>query len=109
MGKKLNFTMDQLLATTTIDAAMFELSEIANKYGAKWNFNTGEGTEIRYIKKDSPIVVANLQAIIKAKHSIGKSVNKEKKMLESAMALLREYIVECPIDEQIKILKSVQP
>ena len=98
---------DSFLDLATIDASMFILHEIANRNGANWDWDTGQGTEIRYTREDSPQVVACLQAIVKSKRRLGKSVKRDKAILDRAMEELRAYFPTVSRDKQIEILKLV--
>lgn len=94
--------MDGLLAHCELDAAIFMLKEITDLPECKLDTQG-------FTDKYSPQVFVCVQSIIKCKNKLGKSSKKDKVLLNQVLERLRKYIVTVDRDEQIKILKYVQP
>lgn len=95
--------MDFLGAEAELQAALWMLKEITDLPECKV-------AENGFTDKYSAQVFVCVQSIIKCKRKIGRSVlKKDKEMLEHAKKSLQRYFVTLDRDEQIKILKYVQP
>lgn len=79
---------DTFTAYITIDAGMFMLCEISNKNGANWNWDTGEGTQIRVTEDDAEQVEVILVDIIQAQKFIGQDATEN----EDFLVKVREMI-----------------
>jgi hypothetical protein len=95
--------MDLLGTDAELQAAQWMLKEVADLPECK---EAGDGFVDRY----SAQVFVYVQSIIKCKRKLGKSVlKKDKELLEKARLRLQKYFVTLDRDEQIKIMKYVQP
>lgn len=95
--------MDFLDAELELDAASFMLRSIQELPECK-------DSENGFTDKHSPQVFVCIQSIIKCKRALNKSVSKsDKNMLLIARERLRAHFVTLDRDEQIKVLKYVQP
>ena len=95
--------MDFLGADAELQAALWMLKEVADLPECK----EAEGG---FVDRYSAQVFVYVQSIIKCKRKLGKSVlKKDKELLEKARLRLQKYFVTLDRDEQIKIMKYVQP
>lgn len=95
--------MDLFGAQAELDAAMWMLKEVADLPECK----EADGG---FLDKYSPKVFVCIQSIIKCKRKLGKSVlKKDKELLQYAKERLQKYFVTVDRDEQIRIMKYVQP
>ena len=95
--------MDFFEADAELQAALWMLKEITDIPECK-------GAENGFIDKYSAQVFVCVQSIIKCKRKLGKSVLKvDKQLLQQSKLRLQKYFVTLDRDEQIKVLKYVQP
>ena len=95
--------MDFLGADAELQAALWMLEDIKDLPECKV-------AENGFIDKYSPQVFVCVQSIIKCKRKLGRSILKnDKQLLEQAKLRLQKYFVTLDRDEQIKIMKYVQP
>ena len=95
--------MNLLGADAELGAAMFMLQEVSDLPECK---DSQDGFTDRY----SPQVFVYVQSIMKCKRQLGKSILKrDKELLQNAKSKMQKYILTVDRDEQIKILKFVQP
>ena len=96
------FTED-LLADAELGAALYILEEVSKNEKC---LNAPDG----YSDEFSPQVFVCIQSIIRCKRRLRKSILKtDKVLLANAKARLQKYFPTVDRDEQIKILKFVQP
>jgi hypothetical protein len=95
--------MDLLGTDAELQAAQWMLKEVADLPECK-------EAEDGFVDKYSAQVFVYVQSIIKCKRKLGKSVlKKDKELLENARLRLQKYFVTLDRDEQIKVMKYVQP
>ena len=95
--------MNLLGADAELQAAIWMLDEISK-------FPENHAVENGFADKYSPQVFVCVQSIIKCKRQMGNSIlKKDKELLQVAKSKMQKYILTVDRDEQIKILKYVQP
>jgi hypothetical protein len=95
--------MDFLGADAELQAALWMLKEVSDLPECK-------EAEDGFTDKHSARVFVYVQSIIKCKRKLKRSVLKaDKELLEKARLRLQKYFVTLDRDEQIKIMKYVQP
>jgi hypothetical protein len=95
--------MDFLDADAELQAAIWMLKEVTD-------LPECQTAENGFADKYSPQVFVYAQSIIKCKRQLGKSIlKKDKQVLQLAKERMQKYILTVDRDEQIKILKFVQP
>lgn len=87
-----------------VECALWFLGFVDHRNDGNWNGKVSGVTDIKYQIEDSPSIVSCLQDIIKHKKH-----KKYKEALEKAMEVLRKYFITLDRDDQIKVLKYVQP
>lgn len=99
----MNDIMDYFEADAEYQAAIWMLKQITDLPECK-------GAEGGFTDKYSAQVFVCIQSIIKCKRKMGKSILKnDKLLLEQSKLRLRKHFVTLDRDEQIKVLKYVQP
>lgn len=95
--------MDLLEADLELQAALYMLKQIVDS-------SECQDAEFGYIEKHSPQVFVCMKSIIRCKRKLKRSVLKsDKDLLDNAKKRMQKYILTVDIDEQIRILKYVQP
>jgi hypothetical protein len=95
--------MDLLWYDAELQTAIWMLKEVTDLPECK-------EAEDGFVDKYSAQVFVYVQSIIKCKRKLGKSVlKKDKQLLEKAKLRLQKYFVTLDRDEQIKVMKYVQP
>lgn len=95
--------MDYLQADAEYGAAMFMLNDINNLPECK-------EAENGFTDRHSAQVFVCAQSIIKSKKKMGLSISKkDNQLLKQSLTRLQKYIITLDHDEQIKVLKYVQP
>lgn len=95
--------MDFFEADAELQAALWMLKEISDLPECK-------NAENGFTDKYSAQVFVCIQSIIKCKRKLGKSILKnDKLLLQQSKLRLRKHFVTLDRDEQIRVLKYVQP
>lgn len=93
------------MAMLVIEECMARLHDISVKNGSKWNWETGENTEIIIGPEDAGQAMIALHHLIKAKQKLRKRVAKDKELYEKARQLFLS--TKPPIEDIIAVQKAI--